>query len=161
MIDFERLKNELTLDTETGFLYWKTSSQGRAAGERAGSLCANGYRHIQFDGQTCQEHTIIWYILYGVLEPNIDHKDRVRDNNRPSNLRKATRSLQKGNVNRKPNASGYQGVYWHNTNAKYYAQIKFDGLRVHLGYFDKAIDAHEAYKIAQLKYFGEFAHVSY
>lgn len=44
---------------------------------------------------------------------------------------------------------------------KYVAKIKVNGISLHLGYFDTAIDAATAYDSASSEWFCEFAHKNF
>lgn len=61
---------------------------------------------------------------------------------------------------RADNTSGYKGVTWDKREQKWRARIGKEGKRKHLGYFDTAEEAHEAYKNAAPEYHGEFARVA-
>ena len=72
----------------------------------------------------------------------VDHKDNNRTNNRISNLRFAT--IKENNQNSKlssRNTSGCKGVCFDKRAKKWHAQIKIDGIRVHIGYYDNLEDA--------------------
>ena len=72
----------------------------------------------------------------------VDHKDNNRTNNNISNLRFAT--SKENNQNRKlssRNTSGCKGVCFDKRAKKWHAQIKIDGIRVHIGYYDNLEDA--------------------
>lgn len=47
---------------------------------------------------------------------------------------------------------------WFKKNKRYVAGIKFNGRRIHLGYFDCPEEAHEAYKAKAVELYGEYAH---
>ena len=86
--------------------------------------------------------------LFDINDPitEIDHINRNSLDNRISNLRVATRTEQNLNRDCVINAKGYS---WH--NGKWMAQIKINGKRIHLGYFEKEEDASLAYQNYKLK----------
>jgi hypothetical protein len=89
-----------------------------------------------------------------------DHRDGNGLNNRRGNLRPCTR-LQ-NLVNRGSNAvqrrtSIYKGVSWQTKGARYRSRISMHGQAVHLGSFDREIEAAAAYDLAAQRLFGEFA----
>ena len=91
-------------------------------------------------------------------EPEVDHIDRDKCNNRRSNLRFSDRSGNCINKNLLPsNKSGKTGVYWNKSIEKWMAQINKDGERYYLGCFDRKEDAVEARISAEIKYHKEFA----
>ena len=77
----------------------------------------------------------------------IDHIDINSLNNHISNLRIATSKEQNLNKDCVINARGY-----HLKKDKYYAQIRNNRKATHLGTFDTAEEAHNAYLVAVKKY---------
>lgn len=99
-----------------------------------------------------------------ILQPSpelfVDHINHDKLNNRRSNLRVCTGSQNMMNkVKRADNTTGFKGVGKRSEyiSKPYYAQIKVQTKRLHLGTFATPQEAHEAYKQAALKYHGEFA----
>lgn len=88
----------------------------------------------------------------------VDHINRDTLDNRRTNLRlsdKSTNGMNRG----KPitNTSGYKGVSWSKRKNKWTSRLVADK-KIHiLGLFDSPEEAHAAYKIAAMKYHGEFA----
>lgn len=75
----------------------------------------------------------------------MDHIDNNRFNNNISNLRWATYQENNQNANiSKANTSGIKGVSFNKNNNKWRASITIDGVKIHLGYFDKLEDAKKA-----------------
>lgn len=100
-------------------------------------------------------------ILGAVPGALVDHCDMNGLNNRRSNLRLA--SMQENQRNRNAqsnNTSGYKGVSWHQRHGKWYAHITVDGRRKHLGHFDTAEEAANAYNEAACIHYGEFARLN-
>lgn len=88
----------------------------------------------------------------------VDHINLNTLDNRKSNLRICTHAENQHNRKMyKTNKSGYKGVYWYKPTKKWKAQISIDGKRISLGYFKDIIDAHEAYKEAAIRLYGEYA----
>ena len=106
---------------------------------------------------TYQAHRLIWLLMTGEWPANeVDHINGDPADNRWANLREATRS--QNSVNRPyKNRTGYRGVA--ERHGKFYARI-MDGVgnRVTLGCFATAEDAHEAYRLAAEKMYGDFMH---
>ena len=87
----------------------------------------------------------------------VDHIDNNPKNNAPANLRWATSTQNNQNSSmRKDNKSGVKGVNWKKTTQKWRAQIKIDGINVHLGYFTELEDAKQARMIRANQAFGVF-----
>jgi hypothetical protein len=76
----------------------------------------------------------------------IDHINRIRDDNRPENLRYVTGSEnQRNQCVRKGCSSRFKGVSWVKKEQKYKAYIRVNGRRKHLGIYSIEIDAAIAY----------------
>jgi hypothetical protein len=87
----------------------------------------------------------------------VDHIDGDGLNNRRSNLRYATVAENRRNSRAaKRNKSGFKGVRASPTG-RWWAAITWDGKRQHLGTFDTAEEAAEAYRDAAKRLHGEFA----
>lgn len=90
----------------------------------------------------------------------IDHKNLNRLDNQRGNLRPATRSQNCINTGlKKSNSTGFKGVYFEKGRGKFVAQIRVSGKRLHLGRFETAELAYEAYRQAARQYHGEFCNV--
>ena len=89
----------------------------------------------------------------------VDHEDRNGLNNTRKNLRFATRTQNNCNVRRKTETktSKYKGVSFVSKTKKWRAQIKYNGISKHLGYFENEEDAARTYDEAAKEYHGEFA----
>lgn len=87
-----------------------------------------------------------------------DHKDRCKLNNQMYNLRNATKAQNATNSKHyKSSTTGYRGVSLYARTGKFIAGIKVNKVRVHLGFFDSAVEAAKAYNEAAIKHHGEFA----
>lgn len=160
VLTFDRAHEVLKLDPETGILTWKGAFGGRTtAGVRAGYVHAGGYRWIKIDGRPYREHLIVWFMLTGEWCPRkIDHNDRDRSNNKPSNLRRASESQQRMNSSiRSDNTSGYRGVYFHKLRGKYVAEIRKLGIKHYLGLFETPEEAAAVARAKRAELFGAFA----
>ncbi len=99
---------------------------------------------------------------HGYLPEVLDHINRDRVDNRTDNLREATASENSQNQSMyKNNKSGFKGVSWFKRDKKWVAQIKIDGKKKHLGYFDCKVEAAIAYNEAAIKHHGEFANINH
>jgi hypothetical protein len=84
-------------------------------------------------------HRFAWYVVYNKLPDLIDHIDRVKCNNKISNLRNASTSINQLNRNSK-------GYYFYKTKNKFRAKIMMNRKFKHLGYFEKEEEAKECYE---------------
>lgn len=78
-----------------------------------------GYVQIKISGKLYHAHRLAWLYVYGYMpEKEIDHINRIRDDNRIANLREATSQLNSLNTGiYKNNTSGSKGIYY-NKRAK-------------------------------------------
>ena len=91
-----------------------------------------------------------------------DHINMDGLDNRRSNLRIATHAQNQRNGRKQANnKSGYKGVSWSNERGKWYAKIKVNGKKKHLGYFDDPEEAGRAYDYAARELHGEFANTNF
>lgn len=141
---------EIIYDPATG-KFWR----------EAGCQCASGYRQIYFDGRQHMEHRVAWFMHYGEWpKGEIDHINGLRNDNRISNLREATRSENSRNRSKPSNnTSGHKGVSWINRYQCWQATIKFEGKNKFLGRFATREEAATAYNEAALQHHGEFAKI--
>jgi hypothetical protein len=92
----------------------------------------------------------------------VDHINHNGLDNRKDNLRLCTRAQNALNQRpRKGTSSKYKGVYWHERDKRFYAQISHKGRRFHLGSFKSEIAAAHAYDKKALELFGEFAYLNF
>lgn len=69
-----------------------------------GGYDKDGYRVVKVKKRLFKVHRIVWLLNYGEFpDGEIDHINRIRDDNRIENLRVATRQMQIQNTTRKPN----------------------------------------------------------
>jgi len=88
----------------------------------------------------------------------VDHINRDRLDNRRSNLRLATRSLNRFNTAKYQNKSSiYKGVYWHKGSQIWRTQLKHNGKFIYLGQYKTEEEAGRAYDRYIRKVAGEFA----
>lgn len=129
----------------------------RYAGILAGHIHSSGYLFISIDNSNYAAHRLIWKIVTGEEPPtHLDHMNNNRSDNRFENLRKATPSQNRMNSSvRSDSKSKFTGIYWHNRDKKWIAEITVDGQRKSLGRFCDHESAQEARMSAEQLYFGE------
>lgn len=128
-----------------------------------GSVNGRGYRYLTLTlngkRKIVNLSRVVWYKTHGVVPTNfIDHIDGNTDNDRPSNLRDVSCSVNSRNSKKsKSNTSGHVGVDWHKVNSRWTARVCVNGKPKYLGSFKTIEEAIEARKEAQdkLGYFTE------
>ena len=104
-------------------------------------------------------HRLAWLYMTGKWPvAQIDHINMVKNDNRWSNLREATKAQNKANS---PGRStcGFKGVYVVKKRGtiKYRAQLRSAGKLHDLGYYRTPEEANAAYAVAAERMHGEFA----
>lgn len=143
-----------------GKLFWKVDRRNnKTKGKQACRLKkSNGYHEVTINKKKYYVHRLIFMMTYGRWPIQIDHIDGDRSNNLISNLREATNAQNNRNTGiRSTNQSGFKGVHYNKLNRNYNARITVNYKNIHLGCFDTAQEAHEAYKLAAFQLHGEFA----
>lgn len=146
-----RLFGLIEYDKDLGIFYRRASRFPAQIGKETGSLDAVGYVRIHIDGVNHLAHRLAWFYIHGAwpLGP-IDHRDGNRSNNVFSNLRDATMRINAENQ-RGANSRSIVGVLGvsHSGKTRYRAQIvaQLAGfkVRMYLGTYDTAEDAHAVY----------------
>lgn len=154
LITQENLKEMLHYDSETGVWTWLKAPKHntRRTGSRAGSINPDGYRKIRIDGLAYQSSRLACLYMTGAWPVyEMDHDNRIRSDDRWSNLREATSSQNKYNKPQQDSALGLRGVYFYG-----------DQYRVHVGkrYFGSYRFIEEAIVVRecmQVMFAGNFA----
>ena len=145
---YPKFNEYLAYDPETGIVTQKKNKGTRSkAGTRAGGLNISiGYRYLMFDKINYLEHRVIWLLTTGDWpKQEIDHINRIRDDNRLCNLREVTR-LENSLNSPLRNSNRAHGVHWVKASNKYKVVFRINGVDKYFGYFS---DYDEACKIAE------------
>lgn len=141
----ERLLELFEYNKETGEFVRKVSVQGFRceAGMVAGSKDKHGYININVDGKKHKAHRLAWLIVHGRWpNPEVDHNNRIRDDNRLCNLEEVTSERNKWNTKiHSHNRSGVKGVSWDSNVQKWRASITAKNRFKHLGFFETLEEA--------------------
>ena len=111
----------------------------------------SGYIHIKINKRKLKLHRIIAYCFLGLESMSfhktneIDHKNRIKHDNRVDNLRIVSRNLNMQNNNRK-------GYCWCNRDKKFITRISVNKKTITVGRFDTEEEARQAYQTAKAKY---------
>ena len=158
MITFEKAKELFVYDRETGIIKWRKRTCCRQRDNLVAGTTGSGgrgYTQINIKGKIYPAHRIAMLLAYGFCDDGleVDHINHVRDDNRLSNLRFVTRTVNQRNRSRNSNnTTGVMGVYYHKGARKYMASIRVDGVQIHLGYFSTLEGAAKVRKAAEIKY---------
>lgn len=138
------IKGLLWYNPLNGKFWWaKSPSRSVRSGTIAGRKTRLGYIEIQLSGKKYKAHRLASFIVKGVMpRGQIDHINKIRDDNRWVNLRECLPSENYRNKGmQRNNTSGHKGVSWHKRLNKWIANISEDGTLVHLGYYDSVDEA--------------------
>lgn len=179
-IPIDVLRQLIRLDPETGRLYWLTRSAGMFSGtirQSAAHKCAawnaryaetealtapnnHGHRKGFIDSRHYYAHSVVFALVNGRWAAEIDHIDRDRGNNKPSNLREACRAENLRNKRSHGGSSKYKGVSWVKRRLRWQASAGFNGKKIFLGTYDTEEGAAKAYDRFATEHFGEFARLN-
>ena len=134
----ERLNELFSYDSLTGLVTRKRT--GKHVGTNN-----DGHLRVSVDKQAYQLHRIVWKLHTGD-DPSpyeIDHINRIRDDNRITNLRlSTTQENLKNKSSYSSNKSGFPNVF--KRGKRYVASIRQDGVKTYLGSFNTAQGAYNA-----------------
>lgn len=154
MLTQARLKEVLKYDRKTGVFTWRVQ-RGNAIppGTVAGWVTQYGYRWVEVDGKGYMASRLAWLYVKGRWpSAMVDHKNRVRDDNRWCNLREVTRKQNMENRT-VTNPTGCTGVYWEKACRRWRARIRHNGVLMCLGLHDEKEAAVQARRAAERKFF--------
>lgn len=160
-ISIEELNSLLSLDEETGKLFWKERSADKFssrcgknhafaktwnkkfAGKEALACEVKGYLRGSIFDKRYEAHQVAFAIANQRFPiSSIDHINGNRKDNRPCNLREADRTMQARNAaTPSTNKSGIVGVCWDKSRNKWAAFIHLNNRIKHLGRFNDFQDA--------------------
>lgn len=143
MITAKYLRSALTYNRRSGVMRWRWRADKdlrvnrRYAGKIAGTPRSDGYWQIAIDGKLYLRHRLAWLYVKGKWpNPEADHRNLVRGDDRFSNLRRAKSGQNSFNHTvYSTNNSGFRGVSRHQKTGKWQAFISVNNRRVYLGLF--------------------------
>lgn len=137
-VPIERLHQLFVYDEDAGVLLWLRS------GEVAGSI-VDGYVILRIDGRPFKGHRVCYAMYHGEWPDGfVDHWDGDGVNNRPGNMRPATRRQNQQNMTMHRRGK-LIGTHFNKRAKKWEARIFLNGKSKHLGVYDTEIEAHEIY----------------
>ena len=122
MLTASRLREVLRYDPETGEFH----SLPRQGWRRKCGSMSKGYLRIKIDGHSYLAHRLAWLWMTGEWpDDEVDHRNRIKTDNRWSNYRPATRLVNCNNRSlSKNNSSGTNGVGWHKNSGKWRVRLR-------------------------------------
>lgn len=134
----------------------------RIRNRKTGSLdCQGGpgYRQIRCFGRVRYSHRIAFALCNGRWPVGtVDHVNGDRKDNRPENLREASRSQNQCNRRRqRNNTSGTTGIHYHKASGRWQAYIAKDRRQIYIGLFASYPQAVEARTREQTRLHGVFS----
>lgn len=140
---YEDLLGRVKYNECTGIFTWRKTGNPRFdprfAGKEIKNVDKDGYLQVILNGKNVRLHRLAWFICYGYVPDEIDHINRVKDDNRILNLREVSHAENMNNTGlRKDNSSGFKGVGFIPKTGKYRARITTGGNRLSLGVSDTA-----------------------
>lgn len=141
VLDEQYIRSRLSYDPDTGDFTWISRGAWSPVrvGQKAGGLTGTGYVEIGLGGILVKAHRLAFLFMTGEFPPigtDVDHINRIRNDNRWSNLRCCTRSENCHNgVNGKPQVSKRRGVRFVPEQQKWVARIMVNRKTLNLGSF--------------------------
>jgi hypothetical protein len=149
----KRLKEVLDCNPDNGLFYWKSSEHNKSTDKPAGTK-TNGYICIQIDRKLYRAPRLAFLYMEGYFpEYDVDHINRIRDDDRWINLRHVSRSCNVRNCDMlQNNTSGITGVCWNTRTGKWIVQLTINNERKWLGSFNDLSEAVQVRWEAEVKY---------
>lgn len=149
----DELRRLFRYDPHTGKVFWLV---GHRRGREAGTINAEGYVRISIGNNPpryAKAHRVAMALMSGEIisdAMHVDHLNGDKTDNRATNLRVCT-AKENGENSRRPksNSTGLKGASRMRPSkdgaVKFRSYICHNRRQIHLGCYDSAEDAHEAY----------------
>lgn len=117
----------------------KRSGARGKVGPVVGYTNSYGYIKTKLHGKHLSVHRVVFLLAYGYMSAEVDHINRIKTDNRPDNLRAATRSANCHN-------KAYTGFDFDKKSQKFRVRVQLTtSKRVNVGWYDTALEARAAY----------------
>jgi hypothetical protein len=159
----KRLRELLHYDPETGVLTWIKSTRWNWRGKPAGYQSQRGYISLRIGDRSYSAHRLAFlYMKDRWPIHQVDHVNCIKNDNRWSNLREATKFQNCHNLKKCRGLlpKGVSKSTKENTPNPFYARISANNKRYYLGYFTTPEKAHAAYCEAAKTLHKEFARMT-
>lgn len=143
---------------DNGRLLRRKSIKGYHALTEIGTVRPKGYLAAVVDGKCYRVHHLVWMYHYGHFVKELDHINRVRDDNRIENLRPCNHSQNLSNSSSR--RGKYKGVTFCKYTQRWRAQITLNGVHRCLGRYDTPEEAALAYNEAAVHRNGNFEYLN-
>lgn len=140
----ERLQELMHYDPDTGDFKWKVQkARCIKIGEVIHRIDYKGYVVVKIDGKTYKLHRLVFLYMEGYLPENqVDHINRIRNDNRWCNLREVSKQCNLRNSKQRiDNTSGVKGVCWFKRDNKWQVNIRILDKKHYLGLFNDFAEA--------------------
>ena len=145
------VKSLIDYNPDTGVFTWLKPATRVSAGDVVGSLDAWGYLVTKIRGNVVKLHRLAWFYMTGEWPREIDHINRVKTDNRFSNLRAASEDVQKQNRDVQRNsATGVKGVGYRKSSGKFVARVRSQNKNLFYAEFKTLEEAKAARALAEL-----------
>lgn len=151
----DELREKLYFDHLTNTIRWKIANPPYPAGYPAYSLqTEKGYRVVRLKRVEYMEHRLIWFFVHGTWPKNdIDHKNGIKHDNTPDNLRDVTKTVNNQNKRKAradkilntPLGVTYLWFLKKPKTKKFRASVSINGKDKFLGRFHTPEEAHQCY----------------
>ena len=148
----------LSYDPSSGVFRWRQSGKGRRVDLIAGSISkSDGYVYICIKYRKFSCARLAWLYVYGKMpDEEMDHINRIRSDNRLSNIRSCTRHQNAMNQKRRTdNSTGHSGVY-NDIRGGWRVWVHVEGKPRWIGRFPSFDDAVKARREAEKRHYGRF-----
>lgn len=147
MITQERLKELLTYMPDTGEWLWNRTKGRMVKGGKADFVHTTGYFAVRVDNERYHSHRLAFLYMTGKWPKSlVDHRNRVKLDNRWSNLREATVGQNRCNAKYKSKL-GIKGVF--KSRSKYRVLLQENGKLSSFGSFPSTEEAEEVSRLQQ------------
>ena len=150
-LDHNYLIENLSYDPQTGLFTWLKNNGTRARkGNIAGSNGPKGYAQIKVGKSIYRAHRLAWFYMTKQWPTDqVDHINRIRNDNRWCNLRDVNQVQNSRNSKQRLSKSGIEGIRI--TNNKFTVAIgSNDSDRIYLGTYNTLEIAKAVYQEAKL-----------
>lgn len=145
-------------DPTTGLVTRKVARSREPVGTVVGSVDGSGYLHVSVNKRFIRLHRLGMFLVFGFVPDGLDHENRIKTDNRLSNLRECCQSKNAGNSGMHcHNTSGYRGVSKNRKTGLWHVQIKKFGKQTYCGRDENPHIAALLYNANAVEHFGEFA----